>query len=136
MPTLFQQEEPGFVRTLDATGTKPDPTRECFESSAIHISGTAVTDGNGRWQIDLRPALCFNAGLLEDPSLVATPTFPPDQRPLPVFMTTSWDRPAPGALVLKAQSWDANGNRAPKIPFSWHLRVYSIFVAADRAEGS
>lgn len=135
MPTLFQQEEPGIVRQLDRTGREPAPDRECFESSALLMSGTGITNENGRWRLELRPALCLNAGLLEDPSMVATPTFPEEHDPRPVFVTTSWNRPGPGALTLEVQSWDAQGGRAPRVPFSWHLRVYSVFVAADRAEG-
>lgn len=131
MPTLFQQEEPGFIRPLDRTGREPAPDRECFESTALLMSGTGITNENGRWKIDLRPALCLNAGLLEDPSLVATPNFFDEHEPRAVFVTTGWSRPTPGALVLEVHSWDAQGGRAPRVHFSWHLRVYSVFVTAD-----
>jgi hypothetical protein len=130
MATLFQWEQEGQVRNLDPTGSKPDG--ECLPSNALILSGTAVTDASGHWTMELRPALCINAGIFEDPSMVATPTFHEENaRPRPVFVTTEWRRPSPGNLFLGVRSWDANGQPAPKVPFSWHLRVYSIFVAAQ-----
>ena len=127
MATLFQWEQEGQVRTLDPTGRKPDG--DCLPSNALILSGTGVTDNSGHWTMDLRPALCINAGIFEDPSMVATPTFSDvEARPRAVFVTTEWQRPSPGNLILGVRSWDAAGAPAPRVPFSWHLRVYSVFV--------
>jgi hypothetical protein len=128
MPTLFHWEQPGHIRPVNVEGTKPDG--DCFEENDLIAMGSGVTDGSGRWTMELRPTLCIPAGIFEDPSLVVTPTFTAEARPRPVFVTTEWSRPTPGNLILGAQSWDANGNAAPNVPFSWHLRVRSIFVAA------
>jgi hypothetical protein len=126
MATLFQWEQTGSVRHLDSTGRKPDG--DCLESNALILSGTGVTDASGEWSMDLRPALCINAGIFEDPSMVATPTFPEEVQPRAVFVTTEWRRPSPGNLILGVRSWDAAGAPAKRVPFSWHLRVYSVFV--------
>jgi hypothetical protein len=126
MSTLFHWEQPGHIRQMNPAGTQPDG--DCFEENDLIVMGSGVTDANGRWTLELRPALCIPAGIFEEPSMVATVTFPEDARPRPVFMTTEWKRPAPGGLILGARSWDANGTPASKVPFSWHLRVRSIFV--------
>lgn len=132
MSTLFHWEQPGHIRPMSPTGTKPDG--DCFEENDLIVMGSGVTDVGGHWTLELRPALCIPAGIFEDPSMVATATFPEEVRPRPVFMTTEWSRPVPGGLIVGARSWDANGNPVPKVPFSWHLRVRSIFVtAAEKA---
>jgi hypothetical protein len=129
MATLFQWEQPGHVRPVNEEGTKP--AGDCFEENDLIAMGSGITDGSGHWTLELRPVLCIPAGIFEDPSIVATPTFPEEVRASAVFITTEWNRPAPGSLFLGARSWDADGNPAKNIPFSWHLRVRSIFVTAE-----
>ncbi|MCB1058150.1 MAG: hypothetical protein KDD11_21840 [Acidobacteria bacterium] len=122
MPTSFEWRQNGYARPLDAEGV--EPRSDCIKRQALIVSGTGVTKAAGEWHVNLQSILCEHYGYLDDPSFVATPTFHGEMQPEAVFVTTEWLTLPGGDLELGVRSWDHRGHPAPRIPFSWHLRVY------------
>lgn len=124
MAPLFQWQQDVQIKDVNPDGTVE--SQGCGESRALVLAGSGRTDGAGQWSLDVRPALCFEVGLLEGASLVATPTYS-DGDPRPVFVTTELRYAGPN-LVIGVRSWDDAGGIAPYVPFSWHMVVGSVFV--------
>ena len=128
MRELIQWEQGVRVTRISPQGTEIQGNR-CMPSRALVLAGSGVTDPAGQWHLDIRGVLCFDAGILEGASLVATPTYTAETGPSrPVFVTTELREVAGNLQAIVIRSWDGH-HPAPNVPFSWHLVVNSVFVA-------
>jgi hypothetical protein len=99
----------------------------CLDANVIDLSGRASTDEGGKRTWKLRDYIVpCDRGFDEfdrPMSFVATP-----HSNSPIYLTT---RPAEGFLtpsppddvVVEVFTWDAGGNPAPNVTFSWRCRV-------------
>ncbi len=125
MSALFQWEQKGPFRPMTPDGRLP--AGDCVELPEPHavLMGSGITDENGFWHLDVRPAACVNLAIVDWVSMVATPSYRGEEgegHPHPLFVTTSWTALG-GNLTLYVRSWAPNGELAPKVPFSWHAAV-------------
>ena len=127
MSVLFQWEQRGPIRPMNPEGTQS--TGECMElpEPQVILMGSGITDQNGRWSLDVRPAVCVGLYIIDWVSMVATPSRRVnDDGPAPVgpppVITTEW-RAFGGNLTLMARTRDGHGHPIPNVPFSWHAAV-------------
>jgi hypothetical protein len=126
MSALFQWTQYGFLRPMNQEGTQPDGDCQQFPEGQPVLMGSGVTDELGSWVLEVRPALCVEMGIVDDVSIVATPTQRVAPNALqvlrPSIVTTAWTALG-GNLTLRMRSWDLSGQPAPGVPFSWHATV-------------
>ncbi len=106
---------------------------QCQEAvdDALVLAGIATTDENGDWIAD-RSIICLSAGILGQPSLVATPTVLLGGMPIvimPLVLTTLLFYDEDGRFEkIGVKSMHPDGSSAPNVTFSWRLTVLSTFV--------
>lgn len=106
-----------------------NPANQCTPGDVVfYLAGRDRTDATGEWHLKVQPNLCFAGGILQPISLVATASFPREERPRAVFCTTEYVENA-GFPVIGVRTWRHDGTPAKDIPFAWHLAVLSTFVA-------
>ena len=127
MSLLFQWEQKGPYRPMNPEGTKPDG--DCVElpEPQVILMGSGITDKNGEWALDVRPAVCVGLYIIDWVSMVATPSRRvKDESPAavapPPIITTEWQASG-GNLTLRARTRDGHGKPIPKVSFSWHAAV-------------
>lgn len=131
MNALFQWTQHGSLRPMNDSGTEPAGDCQELPEGQPVLMGTGITDEGGNWSLQVRPALCVELGLVQDVSIVATPTqkLEPNDAVLlrRTIVTTAW-LSFGGDLVFRVRSWELTGEPAPNVPFSWHATVTHVFV--------
>ncbi len=96
-------------------GKTADSRRRCSRSRSIDLGGWAVTDGSGQRVWKLSEFVCdADSRLYRRPvSFVATAL-----SETPVSMTVSVQSTG-NDLIVEVRSWDASGDPAPRVAFSW-----------------
>ena len=132
MHTLMQFTETGPYRPMNEEGTKP--VADCAEGDGyVFLAGSGITDASGNWSLNVRDAICVGLYIIDDVSMVATPTFNPfiDSIQPPHFISTAWA----GNLTLFVRTHAQNGDPAGGVRFDWHATILhhlELKTAAER----
>jgi len=111
--------------------TSGSSNKTCTQSFLIDVGGLSNTDASGKVTLHLSDYTCRSGGrdhgrYFGQPTVfVATP-----RSSSPVFIT-SRQRTVETQVEFEANdaySWDADGNPAPSVPFSWRCLVAVDFV--------
>lgn len=102
------------------------PPSQCQERECIDLSGIASTGSDGRKTWRFTDYNCYSDAIPEEPaSFIATPV---TDRPIHLTAKITFQS-SPKDLVVEIFTWDANGNPAPSVRFSWRCRVIRISSA-------
>src|SRR5687768_11738818 len=104
-----------------------EPDSRCGGSYAFVYAGHGRTGKGGSWTVSLRAINCLPPGPAHDrqPSVVATPTTdgPTDDIPRPYILVVRTNYP-----TVTVWSYDADGQLAGDVSFSWHAVVEGELV--------
>ena len=128
MSGLMQWNEDAYIREMNEDGTKP-AEGDCQRTSVRFLAGSGVTDGSGRWEMQVADAVCEQVGLVRSVSFVATTTFHPlvKSMPIPSYIQTGHTASG-GYVTLYARSWGCRCEPQPGTPFDYHVAIAYDFV--------
>jgi hypothetical protein len=130
MSWLMQWNEDAWVRPVMTDDAGHGDDAGCQRTTVRFLAGSGVTDGSGRWTLELDPAvLCEPVGLVRSVSFVATATFNAhlDALPMPSYLQTGYTA-AGGHVTLHAWSWGCRCDPRPNVRFDYHVAIAYDFV--------
>ncbi len=125
---LMQFQAKGPYRPMNPEGNQP--IERCSEGDGyLVLAGSGITGPGGDWSLIVRQsgdgAVCDNLlYIVDDVSMVATPTFNPfiDALQPPHFIATA-STYSGGNLTLFVRTHDQSGKPAENVHFDWHAVV-------------
>lgn len=121
------KEHPVQINEIPIEGIRDGQPQNCEPSYALLYAGHGRTDVSGAWRVSLPAISCVRPGPDGNrrPSVVATPISDaiPDVVPTPYILVAQTS-----GSEITIWSFDARGERATNVEFSWHCVVEGTMV--------